>query len=116
MSALRYGDQHFNSLSGVLGLRADHTFALDWATLTPGVRIEYTHDFEGSSRVDLGYADLDGLPFAFEIDATGQSYTTLGLSLDAQLPQEWSAGFDYRTSFGSDSQDQAFGLEISKRF
>ncbi|WP_274426303.1 cadherin-like beta sandwich domain-containing protein [Chelativorans sp. YIM 93263] len=116
MFALRYSDQHVDTLSGVLGMRTDYTFVLDWGTLTPGVRVEYTHDFAGSSRVGLGYADLDGLPYVFEFEPTGQSYTTLRLSFDAELPQDWSAVLDYRTSFGSDQQDHAFGLEISKRF
>jgi uncharacterized protein YhjY with autotransporter beta-barrel domain/predicted secreted protein len=116
MFALRYGDQSIDTLSGVIGLRAEYTYLTEWGSLTPGVRIEYTHDFAGSSRAGLGYADLDGLPYAFEVEPTGQSYTTLGLSLDAALPHDWSLGLDYRTAFGRDQQDHAVGLQIGKRF
>ncbi|TKT75653.1 autotransporter outer membrane beta-barrel domain-containing protein, partial [Aquamicrobium sp. LC103] len=114
--ALRYGDQTVDSVSGVLGLRAEYTFMLDWGTLTPGARFEYTHDFIGSSRAHLGYADLGGLPYVVEIESAEQNYATLGLSLDATLPQDWSLGFDYRTSLGRDQQDHAIGLRVGKKF
>ncbi|MBX9452656.1 MAG: cadherin-like beta sandwich domain-containing protein [Mesorhizobium sp.] len=113
---LRYGDQSIDTVSGVIGLRAQYAFKMPWGTLKPGARIEYTHDFAGSSRINLGYIDLDHLPYWLEIEPSKRNYVTLGLSLDADLPQDWTLGFDYRTAFGSDQQDHAFGLQIGKRF
>lgn len=113
---LRYGDQSIDTVSGVIGLRAQYAFKMPWGTLKPGARVEYTHDFAGSSRINLGYIDLDHLPYWLEIEPSKRNYVTLGLSLDADLPQDWTLGFDYRTAFGSDQQDHAFGLQIGKRF
>src|SRR5690606_15797687 len=94
---LRYGDQSIDTVSGVIGLRAEYAFKTSWGSLTPGARVEYTHDFAGSSRINLGYLDLDHLPYWLDIEASNRSYMTLGLSLDAQLPQEWTLGLDYRS-------------------
>ena len=113
---LRYGEQSIDTVSGVIGLRAQYAFKTSWGSLTPGARVEYTHDFAGSSRIHLGYIDMDRLPYWLDIEASNRSYVTLGLSLDAELPQAWTLGFDYRTAFGNDGQDHAFGLELAKRF
>ncbi|MBN8245636.1 autotransporter outer membrane beta-barrel domain-containing protein [Nitratireductor aquimarinus] len=103
-------------LASALGLRAEYAFKKSWGTLTPGARVEYTHDFAGSSRAHLGYIDLDHLPYWLDVEASNRSYVTLGLSLDAELPQAWTLGFDYRTAFGNARQDHTFGLKVGKRF
>ncbi|MDV2968386.1 autotransporter domain-containing protein [Nitratireductor aquimarinus] len=113
---LRYGDQTIDTVSGVIGLRAEYAFKRSWGTLTPGARVEYTHDFAGSSRAHLGYIDLNHLPYWLDVEASNRSYVTLGLSLDAELPQAWTLGFDYRTAFGNARQDHTFGLKVGKRF
>ncbi|MEO9338803.1 autotransporter outer membrane beta-barrel domain-containing protein [Mesorhizobium sp. SB112] len=114
---LTYGDQTIDTLSGVLGIRASYAFDMDWGVLTPGVRAEYTHDFDGSSRASIGYTDIGGLPYAIDIDPTVRDYATLGLSLDMGFDNDWNLGFDYRTSFGgSGNQDHAFGAKLGVRF
>lgn len=113
---LRYGNQSIDTVSGVIGLRAQYAFKTSWGSLKPGARVEYTHDFAGSSRINIGYIDLDQLPYWLDVETSNRSYMTLGLSLEAQLPQDWTLEFDYRTAFGSDQRDHVFGLEISKRF
>ncbi|EKF18647.1 outer membrane autotransporter barrel domain-containing protein [Nitratireductor pacificus pht-3B] len=113
---LRYGDQTIDTVSGVIGLRAEYAFKRSWGTLTPGARIEYTHDFAGSSQAKLGYIDLDHLPYWLDVEASSRSYVTLGLSLDAELPQAWTLGVDYRTAFGNARQDHTFGLKVGKQF
>ncbi|MEO4001766.1 putative Ig domain-containing protein [Mesorhizobium sp. CAU 1732] len=114
---LTYGDQTIDTLSGVLGIRANYAFQMDWGTLTPSVRAEYTHDFEGSSRASLGYSDLGGLPYSVEVDTDARDHVTLGLSLDFQFNNDWNLGFDYRTSIGgSNNQDHALGAKLGVRF
>lgn len=114
---LTYGDQTIDTLSGVFGMRANYAFEMDWGTLTPGVRAEYTHDFQGSSRASLGYTDLGGLPYAIEVDPDERDHVTLGLSLDFQFDNAWNLGLDYRTSFGgSGNQDHVLGAKLGVRF
>ncbi len=114
--ALKYGDQTVDTLSGILGLRMEYTIPMEWGALKPGARAEYTHDFEGSSQIRLGYADTAGLPYDLNTESSGSDYVTLGLSLDAQLDTDWNANFDYRTTVGADNQNHAFGLRVGKKF
>lgn len=113
---LKYGSQTVDTLSGIAGLRIEYAITTDWGVLKPGARIEYVHDFEGSSRVNLGYADTDGLPYVFDIDSKGSDYATLGASLDATLGNDWTARFDYRTAVGGVGQSHALGLKVGKNF
>ena len=113
---LRYGSQDIDTISGIVGLRAAYAFKTGWGTLTPGGRIEYTHDFAGSSRIDLGYVDLANLPYWLDIETSRRDHLTLGMSLDAELDLDWTVRFDYRTAFGNDNRDHGFGLKIGKTF
>ncbi|MGH6760943.1 MAG: autotransporter domain-containing protein [Phyllobacterium sp.] len=113
---LTFGDQTVDTIAGIFGIRGSYSFNMDWGTLTPGARAEFTHDFAGSSRISLGYTDIGTLPYALETDEVGADYATLGLSLDAALYNDWSLGFDYRTALGSGRQDHAVGFKIGTRF
>ncbi|UXN75916.1 autotransporter domain-containing protein (plasmid) [Devosia sp. A8/3-2] len=114
---LTYGEQTIDSLSGVLGIRANYAFQMDWGTLMPGVRAEYTYDFEGSSQASLGYTDSGGTPYSINLDPTARDHLTLGLSLDFQFDSDWNLGLDYRTSIGgSNNQDHALGAKLGVRF
>ncbi|MFE0015936.1 Ig-like domain-containing protein [Mesorhizobium sp. NPDC059054] len=113
---LKYGSQTVDTLSGVAGLRLEYAIPMDWGVLKPGARVEYTHDFEGSSRVKLGYADVEGLPYEQVTGGSGSDYVTLGASLDAALNYDWTANLDYRTAVGTGNRNHAFGLRVGKKF
>ena len=114
---LSYGDQTIDTWSGVLGIRANYGFQMNWGVLTPGIRAEYMHDFAGSSRASLGYADLGGLPYAIETDPSVRDFITLGLSLDMQFQNDWNFGVDYRSSFAArGNRDHTFGARLGARF
>ncbi|WP_416356551.1 putative Ig domain-containing protein [Aureimonas phyllosphaerae] len=113
---LTYGEQSVDTVAGVLGVRGSYSVDMDWGVLKPGFRAEYTHDFAGDSEVALGYADIGASPYTVRTDASEQDYVTLGLSLDADFASRWSAGLDYRTSFGRETQNHAFGLKVGTRF
>ncbi|MEO9340881.1 putative Ig domain-containing protein [Mesorhizobium sp. SB112] len=115
---LTYGDQTIDTLSGVLGLRLEYALPMDWGVFKPRARLEYTHDFEGSSRASLGYADIGTLPYSIDIDQFSKDHLTIGLGFDAQIGDAWSLGFDYQTSYGSggQSQDHTFAVKVGARF
>lgn len=115
---LTYGEQTIDTLSGTLGLRFQYAIPTTWGVLTPRGRLEYTHDFEGSSRASLGYADLGTLPYTIDVDGFSRDHLTIGLGLDAQIGQGTTIGFDYRTAFGtnSNSQDHTFGVKLGVQF
>jgi len=113
---LTYGDQTVDTAAGVIGLRLSYTLLMDWGALTPGVRAEYTHDFASSSRLRLGYADIGTLPYELEAEELGDDYSTLGLSLDAALLNNWAVGVEYRAAVGSGRQDHAIGVRLRSEF
>jgi uncharacterized protein YhjY with autotransporter beta-barrel domain len=97
---LVYAEQTVDSLSGTLGLRTEKAFALDNGTLTSRVRIEYSHDFEGSSLATLGYDDLGLLIHQIDAPAFSRNYLTLGLGFDAQFREGSTVGLSYNGSVG----------------
>lgn len=116
---LVFGKQDASMVAGVLGLRARYAIPMPWGMLTPRGRVEYTHDFSGSSRASMGYADLsNGLPYGFDVDAVSHDYVSLGLGFDALFPNGWTIGFDYGATLGldGDSQDQTLAMRLSARF
>ncbi len=115
---LIYGEQTIDTLSGTLGLRLQYAIPTGWGTLTPRGRLEYTHDFEGSSRASLGYADLGTLPSALDIPGFSRDHLAVGLGLDARIGEDVTLGFEYRTAFGTngDSRDHTFGVKLGARF
>ncbi|ATN37805.1 hypothetical protein ACO34A_29015 (plasmid) [Rhizobium sp. ACO-34A] len=115
---LTYGEQGIDTLSGTLGLRFEYAIPMDWGTLTPRGRLEYTHDFEGSSRTSLGYADTDTLPYGLDVETFSRDHLAIGLGLNAQLGDSWTLGLDYRTAFGAngENQDHTFGARLGVKF
>lgn len=116
---LVYGEQSLTTLAGVLGLRARYAMATDWGVFTPKARLEYTHDFSGSSRASMGYADLgNGLPYGFDIEASVRDHFGIGLGFDASFGDGWLLGFDYSTALATSgsSQDHSIAVRIGSRW
>ncbi|MDP9835267.1 uncharacterized protein YhjY with autotransporter beta-barrel domain [Neorhizobium huautlense] len=114
---LTYGKQTVDSFSGILGVRANKAFEMDWGILRPGIRAEYVHDFDGSSRARLGYADLGGLPYEVELQDKERDYLTLGLSMELQFENNWDLIFDYRAMLdGEGDAEQTVGVQLNVRF
>jgi uncharacterized protein with beta-barrel porin domain len=79
--ALAYDRLETTTVSGVAGLRANYTIPVEWGTVTPGVRLEYRHAFEGGFTQRLGYADLGGAGFAITGTPAVRDSLTGGVSL-----------------------------------
>lgn len=113
---LTYDDQTVDTVTGVVGLRANYAINYTWGRLTPGVRAEYAHDFQGSSRAAMGYSALGGLPYALDVEGESSDSANVGLSLDFSLDNAWTAGVEYRTGFGSSASDHAMALRVGAKF
>ncbi len=79
--ALAYDRLETTTVSGVAGLRANYTIPVEWGTVTPGVRLEYRHAFEGGFTQRLGYADLGGAGYAITGTPAVRDSLTGGVSL-----------------------------------
>lgn len=115
---LAYGNQSINTLSASVGLRLEYALTTDWGLLKPRGRLEYSHDFEGPSRVALGYADIGAFSYGIDFDAHARDRMAIGLGFDARFGERWSLGFDYRTGFGGggNNRDQTFALKVGTSF
>ena|GEM_PF-767400 len=116
--SLAFGAQTFDMLAGVLGLRAEHAIPTEWGLLNTRARLEYTHDFTGSSQASMGYSDLGTTPYTLDLDRYIRAYLTVGLGVDVKLQNDMTVGFDYRTAFGFDgaAQNHTFGIRIGGNF
>lgn len=114
--ALAYGDQTIDSLSGTAGIRAEYGFDMDWGTLTPGARAEFTHGSEASSRMELGYVAVGGMPYAIGELRSTRNTLSLGLSLDAYVDTGLTLGIDYQASASGDWRSQGVSLRLRSRF
>ncbi|KUM23972.1 hypothetical protein AU467_32090 [Mesorhizobium loti] len=116
---LIFGDQYMDMLAGVIGLRTEYDLPQDWGLLKARGRLEYTHDFSGSSWASMGYADLNsGLPYSLSIDGFTRDYVSVGLGFDASVGNGATIGFDYTTAIGFEgkSQDHNFALRFGAKF
>ncbi|MGK6312603.1 autotransporter domain-containing protein [Neorhizobium sp. DT-125] len=116
--SLAFGGQTFDMLAGVLGMRAEHAIPMEWGVLNTRGRLEYTHDFSGSSQASMGYSDLGTMPYTLDLDRYMRDYLTVGLGVDAKLQNDMTVSFDYRTAFGFDgtAQNHTFGIRIGGNF
>ncbi|WP_408913763.1 putative Ig domain-containing protein [Brucella pseudogrignonensis] len=116
---LTYGDQTADMLSATLGLRGEYTIPMNWGELKPKGRLEYTHDFAGSSKVNLGYADIGGLlPYMIEADSDVKDSFRIEAGFDASVNGGWTTGLDYSTRIGTDGGkiQHGFRWKLSKQF
>jgi uncharacterized protein with beta-barrel porin domain len=114
INSLTFSEQKIDTLAGSLGLRLEKSFKTSWGSLTPNARFEYTHDFEGSSRAAMGYADFGSLPYALNIEPFSRDLLSLELGLDTQFGDIWNLGIAYGTTVGTDGDSQDH--TVSARF
>ncbi|MBA8862429.1 outer membrane autotransporter protein [Ochrobactrum anthropi] len=116
---LTYGDQTANMLSATIGLRGEYTFPMSWGELKPKARLEYSHDFAGSSKARIGYADMGGLlPYTIDANAGAKDNLKIEAGFDATINGDWTAGLDYSTQIGTGGGklEHGFRWKLSKKF
>jgi outer membrane autotransporter protein len=95
--ALTYSAQTANIVTSVLGLRGKYTWLTTWGAIVPRARVEYNHDFSGSSAITLNYADPPlGQTFALTTAPLQRDRITLGLGTDFLIGDTLRLAADYR--------------------
>ncbi|QDZ10154.1 autotransporter domain-containing protein [Devosia ginsengisoli] len=115
---LAFGAQGFDMLAGIVGVSAQYAIPMEWGVLSPRARLEYTHDFAGSSQASIGYADLGTLPYTLTLDDVLHDYLTLGFGLDARFDADMTLSLDYRTglSTNGNGRNHTIGIRLSGGF
>jgi uncharacterized protein YhjY with autotransporter beta-barrel domain len=117
-SALHYGEQDISTTTGNLGLTLNYKVPISFGVISPQVRLEYQHDFQGDSAITMNYADMFGGPiYHTSIDGLGKDRFMLGLGVNVQTVQDFALRLEYRGLFGSDGDtDNGFLVNVGKTF
>ena len=102
---LAFDSQTIDLFSTTIGLRTEYEIPMDWGTLKPKMRLEYTRDFAGSNLARMGYADIQGfMPYSIDTDSSLRNSFGIEAGLDIQLNTGWIIGLDYNTQIGTSDQ------------
>ncbi|KQU78747.1 hypothetical protein ASD12_16220 [Mesorhizobium sp. Root102] len=117
-SALHYGEQDISTTTGNLGMTLNYKVPVSFGVVSPQLRLEYQHDFQGDSAITMNYADMFGGPFYHTtIDGMGKDRFMLGLGVNVQTVQDFAVRLEYRGLFGSDGNtDNGFLVNLGKKF
>jgi uncharacterized repeat protein (TIGR01451 family) len=94
--ALTYSSQSVNFYTAVLGLRGKYTFLTDWGSVAPRFRVEYNHDFAGTSTIFLQYADLLGPIYSLTTSPASRDRATFGAGTDLMIRDQHRLALDYQ--------------------
>ena len=113
---LNYDKSKTNSETVSTGLNVFYDIQLEAATLTPSLKISYSHNFSGSFSQNMMYSDPSATGNAFNLrsESAPQDVGTLGLGLKYKASQGVFIDLEYRNSTGSSSyHSNTFNFGIS---
>lgn len=95
--ALSYDRMSTTSVASVLGGRLAYPMLQNWGLLTPAVRAEWRHAFDGGYVQGLNYVDLAGLTSGYTLSGTPTARDTMtgGLSVKADVGNALSLDLEY---------------------
>jgi len=115
--AMTYQGMAVSTLSGVLGTRLSWSQAMAWGLISPQLRVEYRHDFNGAYDQALYFANVGGAQSASVAQgAIGQDAYTLGLGLDAAFAHGAGVSVEYDYAGSASTQSQTVRLTARQAF
>jgi large repetitive protein len=116
--ALSYGSELVKTTTASLGLRMNYIIKEDYGTVMPQLRIEYGHDFQGSSQATMTYADLLAGPvYRAQVDQLTQNHFLIGIGLNWELARKLTIRLEYENEINAgDQNDQSVLINVQKKF
>ncbi|WP_178128966.1 autotransporter domain-containing protein [Pseudomonas sp. PB120] len=117
--ALSYDQQTVKTTSTSLGLRSSYTRATGIGLLTPSLRVEYQHDFQGAGDAAMRYAGVagNGALYQVKLDALGQDRGVFGVGLGLLTESTLSLNMEYQYTLSSAAQKaQSMLFNLRKPF
>jgi large repetitive protein len=116
--ALSYQNQTVRTTTGSLGIRADYLFKESYGTVMPQIRLEYEHDFQGSSQATMSYADLLAGPvYSAQVDPLTQNHFMIGIGVNWQFVNQWLLRLEYENQINAgDQNNQSILINVQKKF
>ncbi|MNX36138.1 Autotransporter beta-domain protein [compost metagenome] len=115
--ALKYDAMTVDTLATALGASFDWTLQRRSGVLTPSLRVEWRHEFEGADDQTVSYADWLASPdYMVGLEHWARDSLSLSLGVEWQAVSGWSYGADYNGQAGSDLISHGLKLRLSKAF
>ncbi|MEW9573010.1 putative Ig domain-containing protein [Rhodanobacter sp. Si-c] len=116
--ALTYGSQMVKTTTASIGLRMNYLIKEDYSMVMPQLRLEYGHDFQGSSQATMSYADLLAGPiYRAQVDPLTQNHFLAGLGVNWELVRHLSLRLEYEREINAgDQDDQSILINVQKKF
>ncbi|GAB2573510.1 putative Ig domain-containing protein [Dyella jejuensis] len=116
--ALSYQSQLVKTTTTSLGIRANYLIKEDYGTVMPQLRVEYEHDFQGSSQATMSYADLLAGPlYRAQVDPLTQNHFLVGVGVNWEFPNNLMLRLEYVNQIDAgDQNDQSVLINIQKKF
>lgn len=116
--ALSYGGEQVKTTTASLGLRVNYLIKEDYGAVMPQLRIEYGHDFQGSSQATMTYADLLAGPvYRAQVDPLTQNHFLIGIGINWELIRQLSLRLEYQNEINAgDQNDQSVLINVQKKF
>jgi uncharacterized protein YhjY with autotransporter beta-barrel domain/ubiquitin len=118
-NALTYDNSKVTSKIVSTGLNAFYDIKLESATLTPSVKVQYTHNFDGDMSQNMFVSSLGASSQNYNIStgSTPQNFGSLGLGLGYKAQKNISVDLGYTASSGSNSYHaNALKFDVSLGF
>ncbi|MGC7402303.1 IPT/TIG domain-containing protein [Pandoraea pneumonica] len=117
LNALTYFKQNVNTLSGTLGVRAGFAKATPIGTISPYIRVELQHDFNGQSMAGLAYADIAGSGPVYFVPGSPYGSDRVQVGFGSKLRTGVLIfGLDYSVTTGMGGLQQGVRLTLSAPF
>lgn len=111
---LSYNELTSTNVYAVLGTRIGYAIPQRWGTVTPMLRMEYSHALTGSFSQTLSYAGLPGTNYVFTATPEASDLFTGGLILHAETFDGLGANIEYLLS-GTTRELQGQQIRLSVR-
>jgi uncharacterized protein YhjY with autotransporter beta-barrel domain len=114
--ALNYSNQSVTSLAAALGVRGSYSIPVEYGVFDPRVRLEYMHDFEGSSYSNLSYVSDPSTIYRTTTTPFGSNSILFGIGTDLRL-SGFTLGVDYEAAIASQTPiDHTIRFQISTQY
>lgn len=105
---LRFSDDDYSTLDGILELNLTHAFSTTGADWFPSASLSYVHEFESDERQieAVVAANPDVFSFAFTTGAADKNYVKLGAALTGDFRQGTALYASYQGTFLHDYREE----------
>ena len=115
--ALSYEAATVDSLATALGASFDWTLQRRSGVLTPSLRFEWRHEFEGADDQTVAYADWLASPdYRVGLERWARDSVSLGMGVQWRALSGWSYGVDYQGQLSQDLASHGLRLRLTTTF